>query len=66
MWLTVSELWEFTVRASYIVFFFVNNENSNLIKETASRVFTDLLSNSPNVRLGFHHAKKALKTCLIS
>ena len=65
----------FTVRASSIVFLFVNNDNNNFIKEikhvrasiacwklrqnlwefssrwkpsTASRVFTDLLSNSPN------------------
>ena len=78
--LTVLELWEFTVGASYIVFLFVNNENNNFIKEikhvlpafiacwkpwqrlwefssrrkpetdlfsTASRIFTDLLSNSP-------------------
>ena len=33
MWLTVSELWEFTVRASYIVFLFVKTENYNFIKE---------------------------------
>ena len=31
--LTVSELWEFTVRASYIVFLFDNNKNNNFIKE---------------------------------
>ena len=31
--LTVSELWEFTVRASYIVFLFVKNDNNNFIKE---------------------------------
>ena len=31
--LTLSELWEFTVCASYIVFLFVNNENDNFIKE---------------------------------
>ena len=65
IWLTVSEIWEFTVRTSYIVFLFVKTENDNFIKEikhvvrasiacwkprqssTASRVFTDLLSNSP-------------------
>ena len=35
--LTVSELWEFTVSASYIIF----------LKIIISRVFTDLLSNSP-------------------
>ena len=57
MWLIVYELWEFTLRASYTVFLFVKTEN-NFIKEikhvvrafiasTASRVFTDLLSNSP-------------------
>ena len=64
-------MWEFTVRASYIVFLFVNYENNNFIKEIKhvvrafiacwkprqslwkfssrwkSRVFTDLLSNSP-------------------
>ena len=33
MWLTVSELREFTVRASYIVFLFVKTENNNFIKE---------------------------------
>ena len=33
IWLTVSELWEFTVRASYIVFFFVKTENNNFKKE---------------------------------
>ena len=31
--LTVSELWEFTVRASYIVFLFVNNENNFIRSE---------------------------------
>ena len=74
MWLTASELWEFIVSASYIVFLFVKTKN-NFIKEikhvfrafiacwkprqslwefssrwkhsTASRVITDLLSNSP-------------------
>ena len=30
---TVSELWEFTVCASYIIFLFVNIENNNFIKE---------------------------------
>ena len=71
IWLTVSELCEFTVRASYIVFLFVKTENNNFIKEirhvvrafvacwkprqslgefsTASRCFTDLFSNSPNL-----------------
>ena len=53
MWLTVFRLWEFTIRASYIVFLFVKTENNSFIKEikhvfsTAFRVFTDLLSNSP-------------------
>ena len=75
MCFTVSELWEFTVYASYIVFLFVDNENNDFIKEIrdvvpasiaywkprqslwefssrwkpsiGSRVFTDLLSNSP-------------------
>ena len=78
MWLIVSDLWEFTIRASYnffTVFLFVNNKNNNFIKEIkhvfhasiacwkprqslwefssrwkpsiSSRVFTDLLSNSP-------------------
>ena len=31
VWL--SKLWEFTVRASYIVFLFVHNESNNFIKE---------------------------------
>ena len=31
--LTVSEMWEFTLHASYIIFLFVNTENNNFIKE---------------------------------
>ena len=33
MWLTVSKLWEFTVRASYIIFLFIKTENNNFINE---------------------------------
>ena len=75
IWLTVSELWEFTLHASYILFLFVKTKNNDFIKEkkhvvcdsiacwkswqslwefsgrwktsTASRIFTDLLLNSP-------------------
>ena len=91
--LTVSELWEFAVPTSYIVFLFVNNENNNFIKEikhvrvsiacwksqqslwefsnrwnpsTASRVFTDLLSNPPKHSPQFSPGYEARKTCFIS
>ena len=40
--LTVSELWEFTVRASHITFLFVNNENNNFIKEIINHYWTRL------------------------
>ena len=42
IWLTVSELWEFTVRALYIVFLFVNNENNNFIIEIKHVVRTSI------------------------
>ena len=47
-------------RSSYVVrvFFFVKTENNNFIKKTASRLFTDLLSNSSKVRFGFNQALK--------
>ena len=65
--LSVSELWDFTVRASHIVFLFVNNEN-NFIKEIKHVVRASIarwkLRQSlfslicaqilPNVRIGFH------------
>ena len=78
--LTVSELWEFTVRASYIVFLFVNNENNNFTKEIKYVVRASIacwkprqslwefsaLESLPNVRLDFHQAMKVPKTCFIS
>ena len=33
IWLAVSELWEFTLFTSYIIFLFVNTENNSFIKE---------------------------------
>ena len=35
------------IRASYIVFLFFKTENIIILQKTTSRVFTDLLSNSP-------------------
>ena len=93
IWLTVSELWEFTVRASYIVFLFVKTENNNFIKEikhvlppksveNLSKVCENSRAGKSlrlrlgfslicsrillNVRLSFHQALKARKTCFVS
>ena len=51
IWLTVSELWEFTVRASYIVCLFVKTESSNFIKEIKPVVRASIASWKPGQSL---------------